>query len=390
MVYLDRVEHRENTPAEASTDEQVFCPTRGGEQEAFGSSLASGEPAFASEAEARAYWDGVTHGLRCATGENRRDDDEPPHPRTDREAAAEILDPSGRRLRQDGWLPAKKARFLLILAAGGVVADACRAVGMSVASAYALRNRRSGRAFAMMWDAILIHRARSRLADNNLSRAMNGCVDQIVKDGIVVAERRRFDNRLSMAMLTRLDRLAESKTGDETELSRALSEDFEDYLEVVETGGDEDAFVEARRPLPEDEGEEEEGPDYEPDQLDELAAISGCHDWRDVDFIDVPVDGLDPDRKSEWSPEDWVRAGRSFYLIWLDMMADGGKPLPPGVDCPAAYDRVRREITEAMKAKAAESEADLGETPWQASTSSTSPAGPPPPRPSDPADGGEM
>jgi hypothetical protein len=70
-------------------------------------------------------------------------------------------------------------------------------------------------------------------------------------------------------------------------------------------------------------------------------------------------------------------------------MAEGGKPLPRGPDCPAAYDRIRREIIDAMKATAAESEADLGETPWQASTSSTSPAGPPPPRPSDPADGGE-
>ena len=53
-------------------------------------------------------------------------------------------------------------------------ADAWWAVGMSVASTYAPKNRRSGRAFGKMWDAVMIHRARGRLSDNNLSRAPSG------------------------------------------------------------------------------------------------------------------------------------------------------------------------------------------------------------------------
>lgn len=301
-----------------------------------------GDPQFASEAEERAYWDGVTHGLRCLTGENRRDDDELPAPRDAHGEAAEAFDPSGRRLRVDGWLPWKKARFLLALVAGGVVADACRAVGMSVASAYGLKNRRSGRAFGKMWDAILIHRARGRLADNNLSRAMNGFVDQLVKDGIVVAERRRFDNRLSMAMLTRLDRLAESKTGGEAELLRALSEDFEDYLEIVEAGGDEDAFLEARRPEPDAAGEEssdEEGPSP---RLDGSAALEP-RDWSLVDPAEIPVDGLDPDRMFQWSADERRRAEFSHYLDWLDRIVAEDGEVPRGPDSPAAFDRYRRE-----------------------------------------------
>lgn len=377
------MEHSTNKPARVPTD-QVPPST-------------PEEPAFATEAEARAYWDGVTNGLRSAMGENRRDDDLPCAPRGPRGEAADVLDPAHRNLRPDGWLPWKKARFLLVLVAGGVVADACRAVGMSVASAYALRNRRSGRAFAKMWDAIMIHRARCRLADNNLSRAMNGCVEQIVKDGVVVAERRRFDNRLSMAMLTRLDRLAESRTGEEAELLRALSEDFEDYVEVVESGGDEDAFVEARQPLPDPGPVDREPPWFTRDSLDDIAAASGTCQWRHVTPPEIPIDDLDPDRMDDWGLDGWIRAIRSHYLDWIELHRDSGTPLPDGPDCPAAYDRVRRDIMTAIAARTESGEEEEcggsssaveveDKNEWQPSTSSTSPAERPSPGPSGQAD----
>ena len=345
------MEHNGNISVRASTDER-----------ALPSSHAPGDPGapppddphFATQAEADAWWAGVTHGLRCATGENRRDDDEPPAPRGPREEAAEILDPSGRRLRVDGWLPWKKARFLLVLVAGGVVADACRAAGMSVSSAYALKNRRSGRAFGRMWDAILIHRARGRLADNNLSRAMNGCVEQVLKDGVVIAERRRFDNRLSMAVLTRLDRLAESQDGEEAELLRALSEDFEDYVEVLEAGGDEEAFLAARRPEPEAAAPAPKSGGLPRDNLDDIAAIADTCQWRNVHPTDIPVGDLDPDRMDDWGLDGWIRAVRSYYLDWLEMYRDDGRARPDGPDCPALYDRIRGEIWAAMTAEAEE------------------------------------
>lgn len=358
------MEHNGNISAPASTDERA-CPS----PRAAVSPVAPppDAPQFATEAEAEAWWAGVGHGLRSVGSDEP--DDAVPQP-----------GPDGRRLREDGWLPWKKARFLEALAAGAAVADACKAVGMSVTSAYALRNRRSGRAFAAMWKAILIHRARTRLVDNNLSRAMDGWVEQIVRDGIVVAERRRFDNRLSMAMLTRLDRLAEDREGEEAEFLRALSDDLEDYVETLEAGGDEDAFVEAHRP--QQEPEESGRPRYRLDDLDTLASLSGCRDWRHVPFGEVPVGGLDPERTADWEVEDWVRAGRSHFLAWLDLMKMTGQALPPGPECPAAYDRIRRGILATMGADADKdveapisSPSLLGEEigEWQPSTSSTSP-----------------
>ena len=345
------MEHNGNISARASTDERACPSTR-----APGDPGAQppDDPQFATRAEADAWWAGVAHGLRCATGEARCGDEE----------AAEILDPSGNRVRVDGWLPWKKARFLLVLAAGGIVAEACAAAGMSVASAYALKNRRSGRAFGEMWDAILIHRARGRLADNNLARAMDGCVEQVLKDGVVVAERRRFDNRLSMAMLTRLDRLAESKDGEEAELLRALSEDFDDYLEILGSGGDEQAFLEVRRP--------QEAGARPPGDGVVRARLAGAPDWSAVDPEDIPVDGLDPNHMHEWSADQRQRAELSHYLDWLEEIVAGDDPPPYGYDCPAAFDRHRRGTRAAATA-----DRD-GEAASQPSTSSTSPD---PPRP---------
>ena len=167
---------------------------------------------------------------------------EPAFPATGRAAA-----PPARRCRHDGWTPERQVVFLEALAACGIVTDACARAGLSAQSAYAFRNRRSGRAFAIAWDAVLVHRARGRLADEVFSRAMNGCIEQIRQNGEVTAERHRFDNRLSMAVLSRLDRLAEQQGGREEHL-RAVSEDLDDLLDCIEQGGDADAFVEARKP----------------------------------------------------------------------------------------------------------------------------------------------
>ncbi len=177
-------------------------------------------------------------------------------------------EPRSRRYRHDGWIPERQVAFLEALAACGVVAEACKQVGLSTQSAYSFRNRRSGRAFGTAWDAVLIHRARGRLSDEALSRAMNGCVETVRQDGEIKAERHRFDNRLTMAVLTRLDRLAE-REGARDEQLRAVSEDLDDFLDCVEQGGDADAFIEARRPAPEPapEDEGEPGPDLQTEPI---------------------------------------------------------------------------------------------------------------------------
>jgi hypothetical protein len=163
-----------------------------------------------------------------------------------------------RRCRHDGWTGEKMACFLEALAACGVVADACRAVGLSAQSAYQLRNRRAGRAWGEVWDAVLVNRSRARLGDDLMSRSLNGTIEAVYKDKAVVGERHRYDNRLSMAVLTRLDRLAE-RAEPRSEKLRALSEDFEEFLECLHEGGDADAFVAGRIPAP----EQPSGPDPE-------------------------------------------------------------------------------------------------------------------------------
>lgn len=56
------------------------------------------------------------------------------------------------RARRDGWLPARQLALIEALAACGCVEEACKCVGLSVASAYALRNRAEGSEFRARWD----------------------------------------------------------------------------------------------------------------------------------------------------------------------------------------------------------------------------------------------
>ncbi|MGQ0660802.1 hypothetical protein [Sphingosinicella sp.] len=236
---------------------------------------------------------------------------------------AETFPPGIRKPRHDGWTPDAIAAFLHDLAAVGVVEHAARAAGLSAASAYAFRNRRQGRAFAKMWDAILVHRARARIASELQSRAVAGCVSVRKRDGEVVSEYHYHDNRLAMAMLTRLDRLAEREGESDAHL-RALSEGLDDYLDCLADGGDADAFVDARRPVePEPEVSAPlKRRDNDP-ELTTLARLSGCPDYLDVDPNTIDVSDIDFTRKSEWDADQWVRVYRSGLMHWL---AAGGDP----------------------------------------------------------------
>lgn len=234
------------------------------------------------------------------------------------DAVDETFPPGSRKPRHDGFTPERIGDFLRALAATGVVEHAAAAVGVSASAAYAFRNRRQGRAFARMWDAILINRARDRLASELQSRAVAGCVSVRKRDGVVVGEYHYYDNRLAMALLTRLDRLAEKESASEAHL-RALSEDLDEFIDCVAEGGDADAFVEARRqpqgaPAP----AEPSRPDEDPD-LTRFARLAGCPDYLDVSPLDIDVLDLDPGNKGEWDPDMWVRAYRSGFMTWLHL-----------------------------------------------------------------------
>lgn len=158
-------------------------------------------------------------------GRHAPDDPPPVGPAPD----LETVETETRHYRHDGWTPAARAAFLEMLAKSGVVTDACREVQRSSQAAYALRNRDP--LFAAGWDAAL-SMARARLADDLFHRSVHGTVEQIWKDGEVVAERHRHDNRLSIAVLNRLDaRSDRAERFGEPALRAAAN--WEDYLTAM-------------------------------------------------------------------------------------------------------------------------------------------------------------
>ena len=126
---------------------------------------------------------------------------------------------AGDATRHDGWTGERMASFCEALADSGLVVDACLAAGKSTNTAYALRRRNS--VFAAAWDAALTI-ARERLADTLLARSIEGSVEQYYKDGELVGEKRVIDNRLGLAILRRLDRMAETGTPVSTRGERTL------------------------------------------------------------------------------------------------------------------------------------------------------------------------
>jgi hypothetical protein len=134
-----------------------------------------------------------------------------------------------RRLRHDGWTPQKKRLFLERFAECGVIVEACEAAGMSARAAYNLRDRDP--LFAAGWEAASV-KARAPLADEAYSRSRNGVVERIYKDGVIVAERHKYDNRLTMAVLHRLDaRIDRAEERGDSHLN--LVARWDDYLDAM-------------------------------------------------------------------------------------------------------------------------------------------------------------
>jgi hypothetical protein len=167
--------------------------------------------------------------------------------------------------RHDGWNGENMAIFCETLAETAVVAEACEAAHMGISGAYACRRRNP--VFAAAWDAALTI-ARERLADTLLARSMEGNIELIWKDGVVVGERHLLDNRLGLAILRRLDRLAETGLSLHSNLSqpkppaivpRSKPYDWELAIDALRTG-DEAAVCKALALVEGDKVEEVEDP----------------------------------------------------------------------------------------------------------------------------------
>ena len=59
------------------------------------------------------------------------------------------------KARHDGWTAARQLRFIEELAATKSVTRACKAVGMSAVTAYALRKRPGAEPFVVAWSSAL-------------------------------------------------------------------------------------------------------------------------------------------------------------------------------------------------------------------------------------------
>ncbi|QYE34383.1 hypothetical protein KZX46_16595 [Polymorphobacter sp. PAMC 29334] len=117
------------------------------------------------------------------------------------------------RNRHDGWTKQKQVGFINALAETGCVTDACRAVGMSTESAYALRRRYDAIDFRMSWDLALDY-AVHRLADAALSRAIHGVAVPHYYKGEVVGEHRRYNETLTMFILRYRDPVIYARSRD--------------------------------------------------------------------------------------------------------------------------------------------------------------------------------
>ena len=101
---------------------------------------------------------------------------------------------------QRGWSRARQAGFLRALSATHSVAGAARSVGMSRQSAYRLRSRLKGQAFDLAWE-VAFHHSYDVLAHAALERALNGTEVPVFFQGEQVGSYRRFDERLTVALL---------------------------------------------------------------------------------------------------------------------------------------------------------------------------------------------
>jgi len=120
------------------------------------------------------------------------------HPSTQAVAFTPVLD------LQPDLAPATQAAFVQVLAQWGNVRAAAAQVGVSRAHLY--RMRRACPEFRTLWDTALVM-ARPQVEEVLADRALNGVQESVFYHGEEIAVRTRYDSRLLLAHLARLDRI---------------------------------------------------------------------------------------------------------------------------------------------------------------------------------------
>jgi hypothetical protein len=141
------------------------------------------------------------------------------------------------------WNNTQKRLFVEAFAETGCVSEACNVAGKSRRSAYNLRRRGDGVAFRAGWDAAVLI-ARDCVNDALMERVLLGQRLETIRDpssGTTI--RTHYDQRLSMALLTRLDRMADQDAeicgsgADYRSRSQVISQNFDAFVNLIEAGG---------------------------------------------------------------------------------------------------------------------------------------------------------
>lgn len=140
------------------------------------------------------------------------------------------------------WTPAAQRRFVAVLAQTGSVQRACDAARMTRASAYRLRRRAAGRAFAIGWRAAVLI-AQQELGERMLDLALAPVAYAGTRHPETGRLRwRRCEPVLGrgqgLALLKRLDTAAAAITADELVQAEIVLSDFAAFLDLLEQGVD--------------------------------------------------------------------------------------------------------------------------------------------------------
>jgi hypothetical protein len=152
--------------------------------------------------------------------------------------------------RHDGWTLDKQLAFLRALSATHSVAEAARSVGLSRTSAYRLRSKLKGKPFDLAWE-VAFHHSFDVLAHAALERALNGVEVPVYYQGEMVGTYRRFDERLTVALLGRFTLGGNPVFGRLGPMAERHARDFEALLGRIAAGED----VETGAATPDERGE---------------------------------------------------------------------------------------------------------------------------------------
>ena len=156
--------------------------------------------------------------------------------------------------RHDGWSLDRQVGFLRALSATHSVTEAARSVGMARQSAYRLRSRLKGHAFDLAWE-VAFHHSYDVLAHAALERALNGVEVPVYYQGEKIDTYRRYDERLTVALLGRQTMGGNPTFGRWGASAEKQARAFDALLDRIGTGEP----IATGAPGPEDPGEFEHG-----------------------------------------------------------------------------------------------------------------------------------